>query len=153
MFNPVPRRLHTYDRAQLQQPTATPEKTVAPVRLLVISDDPQRLAYWRNALPGKQWEVTGMAAAPWLSHFRRSNYDLVVVDVAAPQLTEVLDTIRAADMQIPLLVEASRLPNDLSYAGVLPRYRAMPCPQADLLRLVKHSFAPVAAVAPARRLL
>jgi hypothetical protein len=65
----------------------------------------------------------------------------------------VLQALRAAQGQIPVLVESSRLPNDASCAGLLPRYRAMACPRGALLKLIKQRFAPAAPVAPARKLL
>ncbi len=135
------KRSGTYERAQLlpaEFKTSARPAAATPARLLLISDDSQRLGYWRAALPGQQCEVTGLANPQALGQLRARAYDLAVVDVAAPQLAQVLATLRVEYQQIPVFVEASRLPNDLSCAGVLPRYRAMPCLPPDLLRLVKQ---------------
>lgn len=138
-----------------RQPRATNrlfEQTAA-VQVLIIGDSQERLEAWRAALPKGQWEITGVAAPHRLSRFRHRKYDLAVVDVAVSLLAEVLQTLRATQQQIPVLVESSRLPNDASCAGLLPRYRAMPCPRSALLKLIKNRFAPAAPVAPARKLL
>ena len=128
------------------------EQTAA-VQVLIIGDAQERLEAWRAALPEGPWEITGLAAPQRLNRFRHRRYDLAVVDVAAPQLAEVLQALRATQEQIPVLVESSRLPNDASCAGLLPRYRAMPCPRGALLKLIKNRFVPAAPVAPARKLL
>lgn len=152
-----PKRSGTYERAQILPPglakaKARPTET-APVRLLVVSDDSQCLGAWRNALRGQACEVTGLANPQNLPPAQTCAYDLAVVDVAAPQLARVLETIRREFRQIPVFVEASRLPHDLSCAGVLPRYRAMPCVRADLLHLINQYCKPADKHSPMRGLL
>jgi CheY-like chemotaxis protein len=114
---------------------------VEKARLLIVSDDAERLASWRAILPERQWEITGIAAPSWLGYFRHRVFDLAIVDIAAPELAAVLQAIRVTHAQIPVLVEASRLPDDLTYAGLLPQYRAMSCAHVELVRLVKNYFA------------
>lgn len=124
-----------------------------PIRLFVVSDEKQRAGAWRKALLGQLCEVTEQAHTLNISQSLQRTFDLVVVDVAAAQLTQVLATIRAIEGQIPVLVDASRLPSDLSCAGVLPQFRAMACTRPDLLRLVNQYCQPADKLAPVRRLL
>lgn len=147
----------TYERTHLlpagQFKSATRQTVEKPVRLLIVSDEKQRAGAWRKALFGQSCEVTEQAHTLNLSQSSQRAFDLVVVDVAAAQLTQVLATIRATERQIPILVDASRLPSDLSCAGVLPQFRAMACARPDLLRLVNQYCQPAAKPAPVRRLL
>jgi kynureninase len=143
---------------QAAAPQAVPQQAAAPApaarrRLLIISDNHQCIADWQAALPEHEWEITGLTVLPWLSRILQRPYDIAVVDVATAELAKVLATLREAKHMIPILVEASRLPNDLSCAGVLPRYRAMPGVQTELLRLVKHCQQPATAEARQHRLL
>lgn len=131
----------------------TPSAQPTRWRLLVVTDDRARLATWQAALPETQWEVIGLTSNAWLNRTAERAYDLAVVDVPAAQLAEVLVTLRGTDWQMPILVEASRLPNDLSCAGILPHYRAFPGTQADLLRFMNSRWLPVNAGPRSRRLL
>jgi hypothetical protein len=147
-------------RSQPTTPPAMPfPRALAPSalssrwRLLLVTDDRARLATWQAALPQKQWEITGLTMIEWLNRASERPYDLALVDVPATQLAEILVTLRGADWQIPILVEASRLPNDLSWAGVLPHYRAFPGTQAELLRFMKNRWLPVKAAPRSRQLL
>ncbi|MBI1762760.1 MAG: hypothetical protein HYR56_15100 [Acidobacteria bacterium] len=147
----------TYDRAHI--PPAGPFKPAQrqfaekPLRLLIVSDESQRLGTWRRALLGQACEITEQANPLNVSQFLQRDYDLVVLDVPAAQLPQVLAAIRAAAREIPVLVDANRMPNDLSYVGVLPRFRAMACTRPDLLRLVNQYCQPADKLPTARRLL
>jgi hypothetical protein len=44
----------------------------------------------------------------------------------------------ASHKAIPVLVEVSRLTNDLTLAGLLPEYRAMPCSHTEMLTLLQR---------------
>jgi CheY-like chemotaxis protein len=152
-----PRHSGTNERAHLasagQLKSAARPPAEKPVRLLIVSDETPRLRTWRKALLGQPCEITEQANPLNASPFLQRNYDLVVVDVAATQLSQVLATIRATERQIPVLVDASRLPTDLSCAGVLPQFRAMACTRHDLLRLVNQQCKPADGLVPVRRLL
>ena len=56
-------------------------------------------------------------------------HDLVVIDVGAGRLPEVLYILRSSARHsgISVLVEAGRVLTEPSLVGVLPKYRAMPC--------------------------
>ena len=152
-----PRHSGNYDRTQIlpagQLKSAQRQTAEKPIRLLIISDESQRLGSWRKTLLGEACEITEQSNPSNVSQFLQRDFDLVVLDVAATQLPHVLASIRAAAREIPVLVDASRMPNDLSYVGVLPQYRAMACTRPDLLRLVNQYCKPADKLPTTRRLL
>jgi hypothetical protein len=124
-------------------------------RLLIVSDSPDGLARLRAALNLGEIEITSAASIEELSRACRDGQDLAVVDVSPAQLTGVLKALRAdaGCAEAPVLVEASRLPPEPGLAGVLPKYRAMPCSQADLVALARRRIAPGAVRRGARKML
>jgi len=66
---------------------------------------------------------------------------MVALDVSPSQITPMLKQIRtsASHTTVPVLVEATRIKNDLTLAGVLPAYRAMPCSYTEMLTLVQRN--------------
>jgi hypothetical protein len=64
---------------------------------------------------------------------------LVVVDVGSALLEPLLGNLRASEehAEVPVLVEQSRIVAT-PLAGVLPKYRAMPCSHNELIRLARH---------------
>jgi hypothetical protein len=113
------------------------------LRLLIISDCPERMNQLKAALNVGEIEITGVNALDRLNNSIGRDYDLVAVDVGLEHLTRVLITLRsrAECTGIPVLVECSRISTEIGFAGVLPRYRAMPCRQSDMVTLVKRRLA------------
>ena len=113
------------------------------LRLLIISDCPERLKRLKAALNVGEIEITGVNSLDRLNNFIRRDYDQVAVDVGLEHLTRVLVALRstAEYARIPVLVECSRISTEIGFAGVLPRYRAMPCCQSDMVALVKRRVA------------
>lgn len=107
--------------------------------LLIVTDCSDRLAGLRSLLHADGVEITGVASSAELSRACHREHDLVVIDVGAASLPEVLRTLRSSVRHsgISLLVEASRVLTEPGLAGVLPRYRAMPCSRSDLVKLVR----------------
>jgi len=115
----------------------------ASLRLLVISDCPERMKQLKAALNVGEIEITGVNSLDRLNNFMRRDYDLAAVDVGLEHLASVLIALRskAKYAGIPVLVECSRISTGIGFAGVLPKYRAMPCRQADMIALVKRRIA------------
>ena len=115
----------------------------ASLRLLIISDCPERMKRLKAALNLGEIEITGVHALDRLNNFTRRDYDLVAVDVGLEHLVRALMALRskAEYAGIPVLVECSRISNEIGFAGVLPKYRAMPCCQSDMVTLVKRRIA------------
>jgi hypothetical protein len=68
-----------------------------------------------------------------------TGHDLAVVDVGPGKVIDVLQTLRnsAKHGDISVLVDTSRLLEDPSLAGVLPKFRAMPCNSEELVLLAR----------------
>jgi hypothetical protein len=114
----------------------------AKVRLLIITDCSDRLRSLKASIQtdGVEVEITSAGSSEELGGACHSEYDLVMIDVGATRLPEVLRALRSSERysRVSLLVEASRVLNEPGLVGVLPRYRAMPCGGSDLLKLARH---------------
>jgi len=79
------------------------------------------------------------------SYVSGDRHDLAVVDVGPALLEPLLGNLRASKehAEIPLLVEKSRIA-EAPLAGVLPKYRAMPCSHDELIRLANRRLASIA---------
>lgn len=123
------RRVQQFDPAPAGKP-----------HLLIVTDCSDRLAGLRSLLHADGVEITGAASSEELSRACHGRHDLVVIDVGAGRLPEVLYTLRSSVRHsgISLLVEASRVLTEPGLAGVLPRYRAMPCSRSDLVKLARR---------------
>ena len=115
---------------------AYPTPSVKP-HLLIVTDCPDRLTGLRSLLHADGVEITGAASFEELSRACLREHDLVVIDVGAARLPEVLRMLRSSvrHSSVSLLVEASRVLTEPNLTGVLPRYRAMPCSRSDLVKL------------------
>jgi len=81
-------------------------------------------------------------------------YDMVVVDVGPTLMEPLLGNLRACKehAEIPLLVEKSRIAA-APMAGVLPKYRAMPCSHDELVMLASRRLSSIAGQGPVKGLL
>jgi hypothetical protein len=111
--------------------------------ILVVCDLPERLRRLRAARDFAGVKIARCVSAKEIGSLDEV-YDLVVVDVETEQLAGVLKIVRekAGSEGVPILVEASRLGTAHGLAGVLPRYRAMPCSRDELIILVHFYLAP-----------
>ncbi len=107
-------------------------------RLLIVSDSADRLRAMRSALSAEAFQVSEASTVAEVRSACRGGLELAVVDAGAADVIAVLRALRtsAGCEQIPILVDINDLPDELRMPGVLPRYRAMPCGQTDLLKLV-----------------
>jgi len=105
--------------------------------LLIVTDCPARLRGLRALISNGGMEITGATSSEELRRACQSEHQLAVIEVAAARLPEVLRTLRSSARHngISLLVEASGILTEPGLAGVLPRYRAMPCSRSDLVKL------------------
>jgi CheY-like chemotaxis protein len=114
-------------------------------RVLIVTDCSDRLRGWKASMhaDGIEIEITSAGTFEELSRACHHEHDLVVIDVGAASLPEVLRTLRSSVRHsgISLLVEAGRVAADPGLAGLLPRYRAMPCGRSDLLKLAHRLIA------------
>src|ERR1051326_6378181 len=132
--------------AAVSQPTEISGfNPIAPIaaakpRLLIVSDSVDRLAALRALLQQSEIEILDATSFEEVRQASLGKYDLAVIDVSPAHLVGVLKTLRssAGHSEVPVLVEASRLSHDSQLAGVLPKYRAMPCHQLDLIGLARR---------------
>lgn len=110
-------------------------------RVLIVADCSDRLRAWEDSMhtDGIESEVTSAGSSEELSRACHRAHDLAVIDVGAASLPEVLRILRSSMRHsgISLLVEASRVVAEPGLAGVLPKYRAMPCSRSDVVKLVR----------------
>lgn len=108
-------------------------------KLLLVADSPERMKALKAGLSESNFEITCVCSVDELRVACRNHHDLAAVDVEAASIKPTLSALRASagHKTIMLLVESSNVGNDPNLAGVLPAYRAMPCNQTQMLRLVK----------------
>lgn len=123
--------------------------------LLIITDSSERLSKLRASLNIGEVEITSVISPEEMCSGCRGWQDLAVVDVSPTHLGGVLKALRrcAGCTKIPVLVEAGRIYDDLSLAGLLPTYRAMPCSGSDLITLAQGRVNPPAVEQRARGIL
>jgi DNA-binding NtrC family response regulator len=109
-------------------------------RLLLVSDSHDRLKSLEAGLNNNGFDITTVCSLEELVTACDGCHDLVALDVSPDQIGPMLKQIRtsASHEMVPVLVEATRLTSDLSLAGLLPEYRAMPCSRMEMLALVQR---------------
>lgn len=112
-------------------------------RLLLVCDSADRLNKLRASLGSSNVEITGVNSIEELRYACRVQHCIAVVDIGPDRIIPALEAVRNSGEHtaIPLLVEASRIAPVLSLAGVLPRYRAMPCCENEIVLLTRNLFA------------
>jgi hypothetical protein len=113
-------------------------------RLLLVSDSYDRLKSLEAGFNHNEFDITSVCSMEELVTACDNSHDMVALDVSSEQIAPMLKQIRASasHMTAPVLVEATRLRNDLSLVGLLPEYRAMPCSRMEMLALVQRGVAP-----------
>ena len=110
-------------------------------RLLLVSDSPDRLRLLKAGINHNEFHVTSVCSLEELAAACYGCHDMVALDVSPAQIAPMLKQIRTSvsHTTVPVLVEATRLKNGLTLAGLLPKYRAMPCSYTEMLALVQRS--------------
>lgn len=117
------------------------------IRLLLIADSAERLKELKAEVSLRDFDITGASSLEELRAACRNHHDLAVVDVSSAQIRPILSTLRTSPRHaaIPLLVDSTRLYENLGLAGVLPTFRAMACNRAEmhmLMQLYCHDSQP-----------
>lgn len=135
--------------AMVSQATVTSKSQVRRLsfdkpRFLIVCDSADRLKRLRSPLNTGEAEITCVSSLQELDRACRGEHDLAIVDIQPAHIRGVLKTLRASagHAGISLLVEASRVISEPDMAGVLPKYRAMPCSQPELLALARQRINP-----------
>ena len=111
--------------------------------VLVISDESARINTLQSVLRLDEVEVDSATTLDEVKTQCEVPHDLALVDVPANQLAQVLDQLRRSPStrEIPVLVNVERTAYEIGLAGVLPRFRAMPCTTLEMGRFSKQQFA------------
>lgn len=109
-------------------------------RLLIVSDSADRFISLRALLNVGEIEILSATSAEEIRQACQHKQDLAVVDVGPAQLVRVLRALRGSPggAESSVLIEASRLVGEGALAGVLAKYRAMPCSQSELISLARR---------------
>ena len=110
-------------------------------RLLLVSDCNDRLKLLAAGINQNEFDITTVCSLEELIAACHDSHDVVALDVSPTQIAPMLQQIRASawHMSIPVLVEATRLNNELTPAGLLPEFRAMPCSRLEMLTLMQRN--------------
>jgi DNA-binding NtrC family response regulator len=145
-------RADEFNFAQARGPQAQQRGSFSSLRhapqVLVIADDQHQAKPLLAALAQLEVRITCLhltaevADAPLI----KGRFDLIVLDVGPEWLEPLLKQIRgdAKGAEIPVLVATNRVTEVVGLAGVMPKYRAMPCTPNEILRLAKHRFTRIA---------
>lgn len=106
-------------------------------RLLLISDSAAGLDQLRVPLNRTDVEIKSVSNLEELLCECDAPHTLAAVNVNTAQLPQVLDILRRSqqDSEILVLIEPDQQPTLLPAAGLLPKYRAMPCNLRELVAL------------------
>jgi CheY-like chemotaxis protein len=129
--------------------------TVDKSRVLIISDIAERIPYLQSVFNPNEAEIASVAYPEEWGYVATSKYDLALIDVGPELLESLLKSIRGNSnhAEIPLLVENSRIAEATNIAGVLPKYRAMPCGRGEMIRLARRRLASITSHGRAKRVL
>jgi len=108
-------------------------------RVLIISDTAERIPSWQAAFNPREAETSCVLFPEEWGYISRDRHDLAVIDVGPALLEAVLKNLRASEAhsEIPVLVEIGRA-SAATGTGILPKYRAMPCSDNELIRLARR---------------
>lgn len=140
----VARKIAMLSQSTLISQSQSRRQPMVRPRFLIVCDSADRLKRLRSPLNTGEAEITCVSSLQELDRACHSEHDLAIIDMQPAQIRGVLKTLRsnAEHARISLLVEASRIVNEPDLAGVLPKYRAMPCSYSELLQLARQRINP-----------
>ncbi|MBO0726366.1 MAG: response regulator [Blastocatellia bacterium] len=123
-------------------------------RILIISDSTERIPHLQAAFDSQEVDISSAIFPEEWSYVSGDRHDLAVVDVAPALLEPLLGNLRASKKhaEIPVLVEQSRIAA-VPLAGVLPKYRAMPCNHDELIKLARRRLSSITSYERSKALL
>ena len=126
-----------------------------PPHLLIVTDTEEQQQYLTNAFITSGAEITCVHSLAECVQACRTPHDLAIIDLPAEQVKAALEHLRASQTHadIPVLVEVQRILSDRSLAGVLPKFRAMPCNQHEMVTLARRRLTTITNRSTAKALL
>lgn len=143
---PVPLEELRFTLKQAEQGNRRRVLTPQLPRLLIVTDSQPQADHLMVALGIDEIALTVATTPEELRQASEEEHDMVLVDAEATELHGILATLRASHTHadIPILVEISRIIPEPSLAGVLPKYRAMPCSPTEMVSLTRRRIASMA---------
>jgi hypothetical protein len=122
--------------------------------VLIISDSSEYIPRWQAAFDRVDAEITCALFPEEWGFVSQDPHDLAVVDVGPTLLEPLLKNLRASKShaEIPVLVEKGRTFFSAP-AGVMPKYRAMPCSRDELVTLALRRIGAISGRGQAKGLL
>ena len=113
--------------------------------MLIVSDSAERIPHLQTGFDSQEVEIASAVFPEEWGYVSGAGADLAVVDVGPGLLEPLLGNLRASKehSEVPVLVEQSRIAA-ARLAGVLPKYRAMPCSHDELIRLARRRLTSIA---------
>ncbi len=108
------------------------------LRILVVVDTDEKLKAAKTVFNPTEAEIAEARTPTDLQQACLEPHEMAVIDLESSGLEAALKTLRANELHasIPLLVSAARVIGETKLAGLLPKYRAMPCSLSEMAALV-----------------
>lgn len=108
------------------------------LRILVVADTDEKLKAAKTIFNPAEAEIVWAKTPTDLQQACLEPHEMAVIDLDSSALETALQTLRANELHanIPLLVSAARVIGETKLAGLLPKYRAMPCSLSEMAALV-----------------
>ncbi len=125
------------------------------MKVLVVTDSEDRMRVLRSLLNMSEFDLEYARTQDEVDAACGKPHDMAIVDLASAQLRVTLPKLRHSSThdRIPVLVSSTRLEDDPNLAGLLPKYRAMPCSPIELQLLMQRRSRAIQEMQAARRLL
>jgi DNA-binding response OmpR family regulator len=124
-------------------------------RVLIMSDSAERIPRLQSVLPPHGVEITSVVFPEEWGYAAAGKHDMVLIDVDPELLETLLRALRTSGghAEIPVLVEKRRITEVSSIAGIMPKYRAMPCGHGEMMRLARRRLTTITSHKRAKGLL
>ena len=134
------------------RPSAMPSDKL---RVLIVADTEERLKAARATFDPAEAEIAEARTSDELLQACLEPHEMAVIDLEPMSLEAALRALRSSELHknVPLLVSAARLFGERGLAGLLPKYRAMPCSPSEMAALVHRRSQLLSGMNPNRRTL
>ena len=108
------------------------------MRILIVADTDEKLKAAKAIFNPAEAEIVVAQTLAELQQACQEPHEMAVIDLESSALEAALQTLRASELHanIPLLVSAASVIGETKLAGLLPKYRAMPCSLSEMAALV-----------------
>jgi len=135
--------------AALNSSTQPPDK----MRILLVADAEEKLKATRAIFSLAEANIAEAKTSEELLQACSEPHEIAVIYLNPAEIESALQTLRASELHtnIPVLVSTACLVGEMGLAGVLPKYRAMPCSPLEMATLVHRRAQLMGGLSTARR--